>query len=258
MKLESVFTLGQQAPPPHPPPPKMFVGWRGLHVAEGGRAPSPLGNPGVIPPFDPTVRLRMTKDIQLMSYDLMAYFHPAVRADKNKWRIMHGYNVAMNNGTGFDEPGDPRADFVNGRDLFSSWPEYDKMQRTFCGSFITGRLEGNVIWCQPGVDAIDARGFSYVPGTPEAAAMLQNIIEKRWYSYAVAETLTGTFKVRGQWGDGFAVFPFILDRPVSFLARFFVAWNELFPPDPLKIYTPIGLMASFYRLVRKFLPVFHL
>lgn len=222
---------------PQPTPPlERIIGFRGLHVAEGGRRPDPLGSPGVIPPFNPTISLAMTRAIQLMGYDLMAHFHPAVKADSNKWRIMHGYNVAMNNGTGFDEPGDPRVDFVNGRDVFAPLPKYDKMQRTFAGSLITGKLEGNVIWCSPGVDAIDARNFSYIPGTPEAQTILGEILSKHWYSFAVAEYENSVVKMRGKWGDGIIVYPFILDRPVSFESRFFTAWDETFAPDPLKVY----------------------
>lgn len=239
MNITVAFPAVISVPQPVPEldPTKRY--FRGLHVAEGGRRPNPLGSPGVIPPFNPTVALLMTRAIQLMSYDLMSHFHPAVRADSNKWRIMHGYNVAMNNGAGFDELGDPRVDHVNGRDVGAPLPKYDKMQRTFAGSLITGKLEGNVIWCEPGIDAIDARGFTYQPGTPEAQAILGEILAKRWFSYAVAETETGAFKIRGQWGEGIVVFPFILDRPVSYDARFFAPWDETFAPDPLKVYDPV-------------------
>jgi hypothetical protein len=213
-----------------------YVGWRGLHVAEGGRRPDPLGSPGVIPPFKPTVALTMSKDIQYMSYDLMAHFSPAVAADRGKWRVMHGTDVAMNNGTGFGS-GAPLRDYVNQMDLEApGFPRYDKMQRTFEGSLITGTLTDGLIWCTPGIDAIDARNFTYVPGTQQAAATLAKIIDKRWYSYAVAEAEDSVFKIRGHWGEGFVTFPFILDRPVAFNASFFTAWDETYPPDPLKIY----------------------
>ncbi len=225
---------------PVPPPVTRYVGWRGLHVAEGGRVPEPLGSPGVIPPYAPTVKLEMTEAIQWLGYDLMAHFHPAVKADPEKYSIMHGWNVMMCNRTGFYQPDSPKRDYVNRRDLTSPLPEYDKAQRTCAGSFITGRVEGNLIWCEPGKDAIDARGFVYNCGTPEADAMLKKIIDNAWYLYAIGETAQGPYKIRGQWiPDGIIVFPFILDRPVSFERRFFAPWDETYLPDPLKVYTPI-------------------
>jgi hypothetical protein len=267
-------TLGTAAV--EPPPVVRVKGFRGLHRIEGGRQPAP-NSPGVIPPYSPTVKLMMTKDIQLMSYDLAAHFHPAIAADRNKWRIIHGGAFAMNNGpwNGYDHPTEPHPlrDYINNRDLDAPHPYYDKGQRTFAGSLITGKLgysvavaiidaarlimqavisprktaqtfrssfqslsSNNVIWCEPGVDAIDARNFSYVPGTPEAEATLENILAQQWIGYGVAEGDTGVFKIRPQWGDGFIAFPFILDRAVSFESRFFAAWDETYYPEPLKVY----------------------
>lgn len=245
--MNITITFPTESTTPQPPPEPMRVkGWRALHVAEGGRAPNPLGSPGIIPPYNPTVGLTMTKDIQLMSYDLMAHFHPAVRADRGKWKIAHNHAFAMNNGqaNGYpardDEVIVPHKDYITRypdvEDSTATLPRYDKMQRTFAGSLITGKLEGKVIWCEPGVDAIDARNFSYIPGTPEAAATLQEIIDKHWYSYAVAERENSVEKIRGKWGIGIIVFPFILDRPVSYESRFFTAWDETFYPDPLMVY----------------------
>lgn len=230
-------------PTDQPPAPPRIVGFRGLHAIEGGRIPDQtLQSPEVIPPYSPTVALEMTRDIQLMSYDLAAHFHPAIRADRTKWPIIHNRRYAMNNGTqnGYPAPGDENpvlhADYVNGRDLSYSLPRYDKMMRTFAGSLITGRLEGDLIWCEPGRDAIDARNFVYEPGTPEADAILQEILRRLLYSRAVADGERGPFRMGGHWGDGWIAFPFILDRPVSFEARFFAPWDETFYPEPLEIY----------------------
>lgn len=204
-----------------------------------------LDSPEVIPPFNPTVALPMTKDIQLMSYDLMAHFSPPVRADREKWRICHNHKLAMNNGAqnGYPAPGDENpvlhADHVNGTDLLKSLPRYEKMQRTFSGSFITGRLEGSVIWCLPGVDAIDARNFRYVPGTEAARETLGEILAKHWFSYAVADGDRGPFRIKGHWGEGYIVFPFILDRRVSFESRFFSRWDADHYPNPLEIYARV-------------------
>lgn len=215
-------------------PIKMYIGWRGLHAeTEGGRKPAYVGAPAVIPDYYP-VALLMTKDIQLMSFDLMRHFCSAITPER--WRILHGYRTAMNNfpQNGFDG-GTPHADFVNGLDLMASLPRYDKC-RTFQGSFITGRLEGSLIWCQPGVDGIDARSFRYVPGTLAAAETLKQIIDRHWYSIAIC-TGDPPFHFRSQWGSGCMIaYPFIMDRLVAFEARFFAPWNETFLPDPLKSY----------------------
>jgi hypothetical protein len=173
----------------------------------------------------------MSEDIQWMSYDLMRHF--CVNVTPNRWRTLHGYNVAMNNRTGFN--GDtPFADYVNREDLDASLPRYDKMQRTFEGSFITGHLDGNLIWCEPGIDGINAVGFTYLPGTPEAADVLAEIIDKRWYSIAVC-TGNPPFHFRANWG-GWIVYPFIFDRPISFESRFFQRWERDYLPAPLEVY----------------------
>ena len=169
----------------------------------------------------------MTRAIQLMSYELMQEFCTGLT--KERWRIAHQHDFAMNNGAqnGFDG-GTPHVDYVNGRDVGASLPRYDKMQRVFQGSFITGTLNGDLITCTPGIDAIDAT---------KPLPSIQQILHRRWYVIATAVG-EPPFFVRGQWG-GYLIYPFILDRPVSFESRWFAAWNEDGPPDPLKVYNPV-------------------
>lgn len=204
-----------------------YVGWRGRHwLQENGRATAWAGAPAVIPPYSPTVALSMTKEIQLMSFELMKRFCLAV--DGNRWRILHGYKVAMNNGSqnGFDGS-TLHADFVNNIDTSTSLPRYDKMQRVFQGSFITGILEGDKIWCKPGIDAIDAT--NPLPTVDE-------IIKRNWFTVAIC-TGNPPFHFRPNWGNNcWIVYPFILDRPVSFEARYFAEWNETFLPNPVTVY----------------------
>lgn len=234
-------------------PEKRFVGWRGLHEVEGGRVPDPTNTvespPAVIPPYNPTVALEMTESIQWLSYDLMHLFCSA--ASGERWRTLHRVGIAMNNGAanGFDG-GTPHRDYINKIDLDATklngepdLPRYDKMQRTFQGSFITGTLDRKVIWCVPGVDAIDARDFHYPtranlsdPPTPAQWEILNIVIAKDWISTAVCAA-NPPFHLRGKWGAGcLIVYPFILDRPVSFEARFFTPWNETYLPNPTKVY----------------------
>ena len=269
MRIHATITSTTE---PTPPPVRRYVGWRGLHETEGGRIPTQEipSPPAVIPPYNPTVALEMTESIQWMSYDLMKHFCDA--ASGQRWRILHRVGIAMNNGdaNGYDGSIAHR-DYVNGLDLKAvklngspDLPRYDKMQRTFQGSFITGKLgysvmiafmdalrlvrqtilaprktartfrssvqslsSNNIIWCTPGVDAIDAK---------KPMPSVETIIDKNWYSVAVCAA-NPPFHFRGQWGSGCViVYPFILDRPISFEAKFFTSWDETFLPDPIKVY----------------------
>lgn len=214
---------------PQPNPSRRWVGWRGRHMyGEDGRPAGVTASmpypPAVIPPATPTVALPMTREIQLMSYELMKQFCTGLT--KTRWRTAHTWDFAMNNGgqNGYDG-GTALADYVNNRDLDARLPRYDKMQRIFQGSFITGILNGNYITCRPGIDAIDSRR----PLPP-----IQEILDRRWYVIATAVG-NPPFYVRGHWG-GYLVYPFILDRDVSYESRFFVRWEEDYPPNPLTIY----------------------
>lgn len=242
----SIAVRIQHAAPPAPQP-KRYIGWRGLHVQEGGREipTDKIPNPPAVIPDYTGKSTRMTKDIQLMCYDLQRRFCSAV--SKGRWRMpLHGHGFAMTNkGAGFGWPDTVLRDYVNNLDTNAvddrgrpALPEYDKI-RTFQGSFITGTLEGDKIWCQPGVDGIDANGFTYIPGTAAAAATLQKIIDNHWYSIAVAVG-NPPFHVRVQWGAGCViVFPFIFAQPVAYEARFFERWDADALPEPLKIYKAV-------------------
>lgn len=199
---------------------------------EGGRpagvTPSMPYPPAVIPPYTPTVSLSMTREIQLLSYELMDVFCTGLTPER--WRTAHTSDFAMTNGAqnGFDG-GIPHPDYVNNRDLTApDLTGYDKMQRIFQGSFVTGVLNGSFLTCRPGIDAIDAN---------EPLPPLPVILAKHWYVIATAVG-NPPFYVRGHWG-GFLAYLFILDRPVSYEARWFAPWNETYYPNPVTIYTPV-------------------
>lgn len=206
---------------------RRYIGFRGRHwLGENGRATAYVGAPAIIPPYSPTVALPMTKEIQIMSFELMKRFCPTMSG--NRWKTLHGYTVAMNNGSQNGYGDIPHADYVNNIDLSASLPRYDKMQRVFQGSFITGTLEGDgdkLLLCIPGIDAIDAT---------KPMPTVDEIVDNNWYSIAVC-TGNPPFHFRPAWG-GQIVYPFILDRPIYFEAKYFTSWNETFLPNPLKIY----------------------
>ena len=205
------------------PPTTRYTGWRGLHMSEGGRVVAYPGAPAVIPPIE-TYALAMTRGIQLMSFALMLHLNPLITA--KKWHALHGSAVAMNNGKQNGYNNDiPHVDFVSGIDVGASLPRYDKMQRTFQGTFITGTLEGDRIVCRPGVDGIDA-----MQPLPD----VETIVRKNWYVVAVTagDVIYNFPQGLGAW----VVYPFIFSKPISFEARYFQHWDRDYLPDPLKVY----------------------
>lgn len=203
-----------------------IVGWRGKHyVSEGGREIPGYPQykyPAVIPAFNDGAVI-MTEEIQRMSFELMKRFCPTM--DGDKWRKMHRWNLAMNNGNGFDNPnGDLRRDYINGLDLTAEYAKYDKV-RTFQGSFRTATLNGNLITCTPGEDGIDST---------KPMPSIETIIAKRWYSIAV-NVGDPPFHWRPEWG-GIIVFPFILNKPMTFEVEFFAPWDDTVYPDPIQTY----------------------
>jgi len=63
-----------------------------------------------------------------------------------KWRALLGYTVAFTNDQGFDKPGDPRADYINGQGIGAPLP---KMELLLCGgAIITGRPDGAWFWVE--------------------------------------------------------------------------------------------------------------
>lgn len=92
------------------------------------------------------------------------------------WRALLQYERAFTNDNGFDKPGDPRRDYVNGRDLKAvddrGKPALPKMELLLCGgATITGRVEGAYLY----LDTLD--GWA----APPPAAW---VIERPWLWYA--------------------------------------------------------------------------
>ena len=198
-----------------------YVGWRGLHLEEGGRG-APAGMPAILPP-NAARALEMTDAIQRMSYDLARHFAPSI--DGNKWRAMHSYKVAMNNGAQNGFGTSPHRDIINNEDLSAPLPRYDKMQRSFAGTFIRGDAAGGVLYCTPGIHGIDAT---------KPMPCIAEIVEKNWYVIAC----TSGIKI---WnfphGNGKpVVYPFIFDRVISFPLEWFERWEQDTLPDYLRVY----------------------
>lgn len=216
--------LGAKAPEE----PMAYDGWRCLHTVEGGR-PVPPGMPEERTP-DYALSLPMTEAIQRMSYALMRHVNPTITP--TNWTRVHDYDRCFNNGQGFRDADDPRANFITGENLDKPLPKYDKAMRVCGGTFI----RGNVVWdsfgqkleCIAGVHGINADQPLPDPET---------IIRNHWFTYAVSVNSDYTKIAHFPQGNGGPVLvPFIFRGKITFPLAWFEKWvgNEL--PDPLRIY----------------------
>lgn len=120
--------------------------WRVRHWIE-------TGNDGRSRPefelLDPEHKTEFGRGFQLVSYQINTPSNPnCTRAmDREQWRVLWGSGEAWMNGTGYNEVGDPRADWVNMRDTTFDNPKLDKA-RVPCGALVTGKLEGEWLWME--------------------------------------------------------------------------------------------------------------
>lgn len=202
-----------------------YSGWRVKHKIENGYQKTPPNEPEVIPPTNP-ISLAMTSVIQRMSYDLMRHFNPAIT--ENLWTKVHRFDKAFNNGNGFEDPTDPRVNFVTGDNLTYSYPKYDKAQRLCGGQFVRGNVVGNELHCIAGVHGID--GSKPMPS-------VSAIVENNWYLFAVSvnENFTQISNFPQGLG-GVVAIPFIFTGTIKFPLSYFTKWESDSLPDHLKIY----------------------
>lgn len=242
--------------------PVKWKGYRCLHQSEGGY-PNPDNMPIIRPGINAPPVL-MSKYIQLVDFRINE-FNPLYTG--NKWTVAHGYKVAFNNGEGFGDESDIRANFVLNKNTNKPLPKY--MKGLICGGgFYTGKetysvmyivqslfkvarnvVQGlmparflkstfnmtagasvNVLTMTPGIDAANAsQPFTDI----EAWAKL--ILSKHWYFHAV--TRTGDKIYNFPHGGGQPVYiGYFLKQPVSYPLSWFEKWEEDYLPDPLKTY----------------------
>lgn len=205
--------------------PLKYSGWRVKHKIEDGWDRTPPGMPEVLPPIDP-LSVAMTRDIQWMSYNLMTYANPSVT--KKQWEAVHDYDRAFNNYSGFNDPDDPRANFIANENISYILPTYDKSQRVCGGSFITGQARGDYLYCISGVDGIDPD--KPMPTTSE-------ILANNWFIHAVSVNDDFTKISHFPQGNGGVVLiPFIFRGTIKFPLYCFEKWESDELPDPLRIY----------------------
>lgn len=199
--------------------------WRVKHKIEGGWQNTPPGMPEVLPPDNPGV-VAMTPEIQQMSYALMTRLNPTIT--KTQWTRVHDYDRAFNNFNGFNNDRDPRANYILGENLGAPLPKYDKAQRVCGGSLISGRADGDWLYCAAGVDGIDAS---------QPLPTVDEIIARSWYILAVSVNNDFTKISHFPQGNGGVVaIPFIFSGVIRFPLYCFERWTQVERPDPLKIY----------------------
>lgn len=254
--------IRRETPVPPPKPPEV-IGYRVLHMVEGGRV-IPYTMPAVVPPID-TFALEMNEVIQRLAFDMLQLKN-ATTTPKT-YRKIHGYAVAMNNEArnGYDG-GIPHTDYINKKDLGASHPRYDKMQRMMQGSFlqgvesfsvvqmvrsalvlvrdlvtaprllarsfaprVMGLVSNNILTCTPGLHGIDARN-------PCSAL---EAVRNHWYCNAVTVGPShnpGAISHFPQGNGGEIVYPFLFDRPIRFPLEYLVKWQAPTHPDPTRVY----------------------
>lgn len=117
--------------------------WRTLHDIEMG----PLTRVGVPEVYVISEnKFDFTEGWQKLSYALNTTANPLISSDmdKDKWRVLYDFMRAFTNGTGFNESGDPRRDYVNMRDLNAPYPKFDKT-RICGGALVTGTVDGDYL-----------------------------------------------------------------------------------------------------------------
>jgi hypothetical protein len=163
----------------------------------------------------------MTREIQLLSYEINKHNDSFTGGN---WRAVYGNKRAFTNGTGYDEPGEPRADHVNGLNVNDPLPKLQ--DAIICGGmFIRGEVVGTDLVCTPGIHAIDAN---------KPMPTVEEVIARNWYFTAVTQNDGHIYNFPQ--GHGLPVLiPYILRETARYPIQWFQAWNRDYLPDPLKI-----------------------
>lgn len=116
--------------------PQSLPFWRVYHWVEYGNS---LRSRPEVERFNPGISCNFGESWQKVSYRINKTENPMISASiaKKQWRAVYGYKTAFMNGTGFDESGDPRADFINQLNLKAPLPKWDQ-PRCCGGAVLTG------------------------------------------------------------------------------------------------------------------------
>lgn len=195
--------------------------WRVRHDAELPRGIWRVGMPEVHPLF-PNHHSPFQKWAQLVSFEMNPWF----RMLKDRWRDVYHYGYAYTNNQGFGIPNDPRADYVNMRDILKELPRVEALVNA--GSLIEGERNGD--WVK--VKTLDFNA-------PVTLEYLQT--HPQFWTRGVYAGGTGQpFRMLGDKYDGPAfIHPLIAnpDKGDLFIqVEKLQAWTSPLPPDPLRLY----------------------
>ncbi len=196
--------------------PSLF---RVLHDAELPKGIWRAGMPSVHPLY-PNHHSPFQKWAQRVSFGLNPWF------TEERWRDVYHYRYWISNNQGYGIPDDPRADYVNMRDLTKDLPRVEALLSG--GQLVEGTRNG---------DWVTVKGLHY--NAPVTLEYLQ-AHPQYWVRGVYAGGTGQPFRMLGDKYDGPAfIHPLIVNNdkgPLVIEAYKLQAWTATEPPDPLRLY----------------------
>lgn len=205
--------------------------WRVLHELElpPARRITPDNRPEVRAMF-PNSMCAFPASWQRLSYNANLPW-----LSRTKWTVFYSNNLWITNDQGFNEPGDPRANYILNTNLDKELPRVENL--TCGGNLVTGYVEGpNLV-----VSTLNVND-----PLPSVTWLLQH---PEFCTYAVSMDSNGTPRrfPQGQQPNGYLpdlLHPFIADRnrfPKMTIPLWrLVPWTAPERPDLYRIYLPYG------------------
>jgi len=204
--------------------PALVTGYRCKHKNEPGAPDNPTDGMPEVRPSNWGNGIDFGYRLQQLSWELMQWGNSTITP--KQWRAVYKHDVAFTNYQGFDKPGDPRADFINGQDVGAELPKLMKV--TICGgSLYQGLISDSIFTLVPGVHGIDA-----TKPIPDMSTVVNN----GWYFSAVTWHSGNKIADFPQGNGGRVLIPLVLSVPVSYPLAWFQKWEADAPPDPLRYY----------------------
>lgn len=198
-----------------------YVGYRVLHRAEGGYEHE-IGAPAVHPSVN-APPIPFTESMQILSFNLMKRMNPNITPQQ--WTRVFDDNTAMTNTQGFGNS-TPRRNYITGEDVNNPNAELPKLMKAiiFSGTFLRAEKIGDVLRFTPGIHAIDVS---------KPLPSVDTVLSNNWYTYAVSADMTSASHFIA---NSLTPIPYFLKEEVTYPLEWFVEWDEVFLPDPLRFY----------------------
>jgi len=169
----------------------------------------PIGMPAVIPAENQS-GIDFTEDMQVLSYEVMYSQNNLITPEL--WTKVFTDKICFTDENGFGMPGDPRANFILGKDLDKPLP---KLMKGIIHSwnFYRGIQVGDKLRMTPGIHAIDANKMTH----PWDIPTVSEVIERNLYFEAVNNDPHHS--------------PFNQGRGGKVCIAFFLKWENDYPWD---------------------------